>query len=469
MDKAVESKKEVSEKIKKSLNYSIKDAASASVMDGITANYTTPYAIAMNASNSQIAALTSIPNLLLIASQLISTKLMQKFPRKKIISSSILMQAIMLIPISILYLLYSRNMVSFAVTLLLLFFSLYSFFGTVHAPIWNSLIGDLVKRAEKKHLGKYFGIRNKFASLAALLATIAAGFILDLSKKANFLFAGFMAIYLIAFTARLISKKYIDMHYEPIFKEKKGYYFSFVQFVKKAPSNNFGRFVIYVSFMILAANIAGPFFSVYMLRDLGFSYLQYMILISTVTLSTVVWMPIWGRFSDNYGNIKAVKFCSFIVAALPILWLFSRNFWWVFIIQILSGFSWAGFNLGISNFVYDTVSRQRRGLCFAYFNILLGLGVFLGAFVGGGIAKLSINFLGYGIIPSIFLISGILRYAVITFFMYRFKEVRKVEDIDTIRIINFTMPLHAINPHHAIWLMPFKNHFVKMKKAVLRT
>jgi len=65
-------------------------------------------------------------------------------------------------------------------------------------------------------------------------------------------------------------------------------------------------------------------------------------------------------------------------------------------------------HLAASNFIYDSVSVQRRGICVAYYNILIGIGVFIGAGIGGLLAEnLTINFMNS--LLFIFLISGVVR------------------------------------------------------------
>jgi MFS family permease len=93
----------------------------------------------------------------------------------------------------------------------------------------------------------------------------------------------------------------------------------------------------------------------------------------------------------------------------------------------VSGVTWAGFNLAAGNFTYDAVTRQRMGICVAYMTILSGIGVFLGAIIGGIIASLPIKFMN--IFLFVFLVSGIARLIVILFMMHKIEEVRPVKPL----------------------------------------
>jgi len=418
--------KSLTEKQKeKSLKNSIKDGVSASVTAGVVDSYIAPYAIAMQASNIQIAMLTSIPNLIAPALQLQTPKRLEQAGRKKLIVRSVLFQALMLIPIALLSLLFlfksTAKFVSYAPLMLVFFFTLYVIFGSLYGPAWASWIGDLVS---EKHRYSFFAKRNIVCGAAALITTLLAGFFLDLWKK-EAVYIGFIIIFMIAMVARLFSRYFLSKKYESKLKLEKGYYFSFFDFLKRMRYNNFGRFVIYIAAIIFATNIAGPFFAVYMLKDLNFSYTTFTIINISAAVTTLFAFRYWGNFSEKYGNIKIVKFCGlFLVPLLPILWIFSHNFWWLIFIQVLSGLTWAGFNLAAGNFVYDTVTPQRRSLCVAYQNVINGLAVFSGATIGGLIAT-HVN-VGINVLLFVFFISGILRFIFSVFMLPQIKEVKKL-------------------------------------------
>jgi MFS family permease len=126
-----------------------------------------------------------------------------------------------------------------------------------------------------------------------------------------------------------------------------------------------------------------------------------------------------------YGNREMLKFGSILVSLIPILWILSKNpIYLIFIPQLVSGIGWAAFNLAASNFIYDSVTPQRRGICVAYYNLLNGLGVFMGAALGGFLANyLTISFMNK--LLFIFLVSGILRIIVSFIMMPKIKEVRQ--------------------------------------------
>jgi len=408
---------------KKSLSYSIKEGVAFSVNSSLGKSYIAPCAVALNANNLEVGLLTSVPDLLATSSQLGTPKLMKKVSRKKIVTRSILFEALMWLPIALIAVFSQfKSVLLVAPLLVIIFYTIHSVLESFPSPAWSSWLGDLVPAKIK---GRFFGRRNELMQLAGLVALLVAGILLDIFNGINALL-GFAVLFLAAMVARLFGLYFISKQHEPKFKEEEKYYFTFSQFMRRAPTNNFGRFTIYVTLMSLAVNIAAPFFAVYMLRDLKFSYITFTIITISSALSTILTMPLWGKFSDKHGNLKTLKLCGFSIPLIPILWMLSSNPVYLFTVELFSGFVWAGFNLATNNYVYDCVTRQRMGICFAYLNVLSGIGVFIGATAGGFLAtNLNINFMP--ILLLIFFISGALRILFSAIMLPKLREVRKVE------------------------------------------
>ncbi|WP_461285036.1 hypothetical protein [Acidiferrobacter sp.] len=56
---------------------------------------------------------------------------------------------------------------------------------------------------------------------------------------------------------------------------------------REVRGTQFPRFAIFTAVMSFSAGIAGPFYAVYMLRDLHFSYLEFMATQTVVVISQV--------------------------------------------------------------------------------------------------------------------------------------------------------------------------------------
>ena len=150
-------------KIKKSLRFSLFDGVFASGMTGMTADYITPYALALKASVSQVGILSAIPNLASSLVQLRSADLVERLKsRKKIINLFVLLHALMALPIILVPYLFKTGAVTFLIIFITLFISLNAFAG----PAWSSLMSDYIPY---KMRGKYFGWRNKILGVVTII------------------------------------------------------------------------------------------------------------------------------------------------------------------------------------------------------------------------------------------------------------------------------------------------------------
>lgn len=425
------SEKKLKEKTKK---ISVREAAVSSVMDGAGSKYITPYALAIGANNAQIGLLTSIPSLLGNLSQLFTSRLLERCSRKKIIVTGVLLQALMWIPIILVGYLsfYQKIIINFAPKLIILFYTALVLFGSFVSPAWNSLMRDNI--GEKR--GDYFGNRHKIAGIVSLVVMLACGFILDFFSKIN-LFFGFLILFGVALIARLVAVFFLTKHYEPELKLEKGYYFSLWQFIRKIPQSNFGKFTVVISLISFGTAIASPFFAVYMLKNLNFDYAVWTLIVVVNLFSSLIFMPFWGKFADNYGNLRVLKWTGILIPFIPLFWFFTILFIkinvmfviiYLLIVEFFSGFVWSGFNLCAVNFIYDAVTREKIALCISYYNIFNGIGVFVGAILGGVIASSKFGFFGISAILFIFLLSALMRFLPYIFLMHKIKEVRGVKE-----------------------------------------
>ncbi len=412
------------EKLKeKARKISIQEGSFTSVQSGLGDYYITPFAVAVNSSNFQIGLLSSISTLLGPLSQLFGSKKIEKFSRKKIVRFSILIQALMWIPLIILCYLYYKNIIAGIIPLLLIvFFSFYVFFGNFASPAWFSWMGDIV---DDNHRGRYFSKRNIITGIIVLASSLLGAFVLDFFKNNNLTMLGFGIFFFIAMISRLISRRIFQKQYEPHLKLSKNYYFSFWDFLEKGRATNFGKFTIYRALIALSVMIAGPFFAVYMLKTLNFNYLVFMLVTVSETAFALILMPFWGKFSDKFGNYKLLYFTGILISIFPLLWLFSDSpIYLIFIPQLIGGIAWAGFNLATGNFIYDLVSPEKRGIAVSYFNLLLGIGGFVGGIIGALLVKyISVSFMN--LFLFIFLISGIARILINLIMLPQIKEIRK--------------------------------------------
>jgi hypothetical protein len=212
----------------------------------------------------------------------------------------------------------------------------------------------------------------------------------------------------------------VDLPFKPTTESE----FTFLMFLGRFKESNFVKFVLYVSSITFATHLAAPYFSVYLLRDLRFSYLGYMSVHLAAVASGLVAFPIWGKHADVVGNAKILKITSLLIPLIPLLWLVSKRFVYLTGVEFFAGFVWGGFNLCTTNFIYDAVSPEKRVRCLGYFNLINGMAIFGGASLGGFLADRLPLLWGFSFL-SLFLLSGLLRFLAHFFLSRHFREVRE--------------------------------------------
>jgi MFS family permease len=414
------------DKINRSLKFSLLDGIFASGMVGFTQDYFTPFILLLGATTRHVGMLSAFPNLVSSLIQLKSPDLTVRLKsRKMIINFFVFLQAIMLLPMVFIAL--KRGTHPFVFIILAV---LFTSCGALVMPAWSSLMSDLVDKTKR---GEYFGWRNKIFGLIVVGTSLLAGLILQLVKKWD-IFYGFVLIFLFAFVCRIISWNFLRQMHEPEIAHSKEYSFTFFQFIRRFRESNFVRFALFISLMNFSVNLAAPFFAVLMLRDLHFSYLLYTIISITATLTVYCLMQRWGKFADKFGNLRILRITSPLIGIIPFLWVINRNPLFLLFVQALSGFAWAGFNLCSSNFIYDCVTPEKRTRCISYFNLFNGLGLCLGALIGGYLAPRLPELFSFKIL-SLFVISGCMRLLVSLFIPRSLKEVKQVDGINNSELL----------------------------------
>ena len=422
---------------KKASRISIREGAAYGLFDGFGLRYITPYALLLGMSNTLIGILISLPQMLGTLIQLLTLKFLEKgIHRRTIAWVGTSLQTLMWFPIIFLgWLHFNYNLNNMVISAgLMVFYSLMVIFGGIVGPAWSSWMGDIIPR----QIGTYFGLRNRVVGFTTILAMLSAGLILQHFNRLGQPFMGFAIIFLIAFTGRALSSALLKRQYEPEFHPQKEYYFTIWQFIRKIPQSNFGKFVTYVALMQFAVYISSPFFAVFILEDLHFNYFQFTLITMTMPFVNMLLMPAWGRFADRFGNLRVVRLTGFCLPIIPALWVLAVFFidrpvlavLYLILVETLSGFAWAGFNLTTVNFIYDAVTRQRMAICVAYYNIFNGIGMFLGGLIGGLIADLPFQFHRFSALALVLMLSALIRLLVSAVMLPLIREVREVDHFD---------------------------------------
>ena len=408
--------------------YGLRDGACQAVTQGSGEQYLSAFALLLGASPFQLSILSALPQLIGTGAQIASVKLLQWFPeRKALIRAGTIGQALSWVPIVALPLLVPSSgpwLVIFGAAL---------YFACSHfiAPTWNSLIADHLDQHER---GAYFAHRAKIMALLSFAALGLAGGLLTLWQRHEFAWLGFVATFVVAGTARWLSARalagVLDVHHGAHRNRRQGFR-TFLATI----SRSFRHFLLFSGLMHAAVLIAGPFFVIYMIRDLQWSYFQYGAWLAAGILGQLVSLKAWGQLGDRFGNKALLAVTGLMVPFLPMLYLLSTNLGFLWAVNFFGGVTWGGLSLGLQNYVFDAVKQEDRAKAIATCSAVNAAGWCTGAVLGSWLVEVlpahvetaAFSFELTSNLPLVFFSSGLLRLIVSVSLLRSFHEARAVE------------------------------------------
>jgi MFS family permease len=415
--------------VEKSLQHSIKDGVSYAAMSGVSESYFSVYAVFLKASTQQIALLASLPPLVASFWQLFAVWLGQTTgTRKGIIVMGALLQVASLVMLAILPPLVPDMAFPALLACIIIYFS----GANLGAPLWGSLMGAIVPEALR---GRFFAARTRMSTVASFSALIIGGVILQIHDRLDWTQRGFLTIFALGVVARLISAWHLHrLHDPPHGRAIEGDVTSLFSIRFFKGQQRLLRFTLFFFCMNFAVAISGPFVVVYLLRDLHFSYIQLTFNTAASILVQFLVLQRWGRLADLFGNRIILRVTGFTIPVIPLLWVLSPDYYYLLLVQALSGLAWSGFSLSASNFVFDLTPQEKRAGLMATHSVVSNIALFLGASLGGYLAvhltnRLAIGPLEFAWLSSfygVFLASSLLRLAVAWAFLPGLEEVRTV-------------------------------------------
>ena len=220
-------------------------------------------------------------------------------------------------------------------------------FATLSYVSWLSWMSDLIP---DKIRGSFFGTRNMLCGAAGMIAMLVFGKALDNlnTKSLGALPIGFTITFISAVFFGIVSLHFLKKISEPLQIERKANKDSFNQLIFLPISEpNFRKFLIFSFLWGFSVHFASPFFTLYFLRDLKFSY-GFVALLGTISaFADLTGMQIWGRISDKVKNKAVIQFACWVAIFLPLAWVTVRpgSFLMPIILHIIGGGFWAGINL----------------------------------------------------------------------------------------------------------------------------
>jgi MFS family permease len=396
------------------------EAIPFALMNGLTDPFMVPYALALGAGAFEAGLLSSVRNLILSLSQLGTVRLIHWVrSRRRMFLWAVGIQAVLWVPLALVDPLFGR----WALAALILLYTIGSTSAALGGPVWGSLVSEQLPQARR---AEFFGQREMLVGLGTATAGVLGGGVLQL-LAARPLF-GFALLCGTAALCRTWSWLALTRLEDRSWGEPVRSRISFPAFLRRFRHDNFVRFALCFAAFNLSVHLVVPYLTIYMLTELHYGYLTYSIVVLSGPMVGNLLLPRWGRIGDRRGNRVVLRWTMVGASVLPFLWPLHPHPSWLLVLHLIGGSLWGGINLAAVNFVYDATTRTNRARYLAYFNVLNGSAIGLGAIAGGIMLKVLPSLHG-SVFVSLFIISAAFRCLMTAMFERVVREVRPIHQV----------------------------------------
>ncbi len=353
------------------------DGVWASVAEVALLNYLGVYLIAFGGSTGQVGLLASITSLASAVALFPGARFIEVYGRRKqtvIVSGGILSRLALV----------SFALVPFfadgdtAVWIVIALASVRAFFGFFSVPAWTSLAADIVPIGLR---GRFFASRTAGMSIAALIAAPAAGWLIGSFAGLE----GWQLVWVASAAAGAVSTFYYARIPEPVVEahHREHQMSGAGMFGDIMSDGNFLLCLGSVAVWNLALQIAGPFFNIYLVKELDASTTWVGALAAVPALTGLLGLRYFGALMDRAGTRHVLMVTGLLIPLMPFCWLFVTAPWQVIFINAAAGVLWAGYTLATSNIVMVMAPAAKRARYTAAFQAVTFAASFVAPLLGG--------------------------------------------------------------------------------------
>lgn len=435
--------------------------------DGILANtmsvltggvFLTGFALMLGASETAIGLLSGLPRLSALM-QPVGSFFVERLRMRKHLSiwvfgpARLLWAPVILLPIFG----YTGGASSAALALVMAVAVISSLLAGLAAVSWLAWMADLIPQQRR---GVFFGQRTMLAGGVSALAGYLAGKFIDAWEchHGSADPGGFLGVFAVGLICGIASWYALVRCPEPPLQNGSGGASvpRFGTMLRQAwGDSNFRRFVLFAAVVSSGVWIAGPFFSVYMIKVMRLPYSVMGFLTAANSVGSLAMVRLWGRLSDHFGSRPVIRMCINGASLVPLFYVLTAGGeWWPLLVcMLVGGAAWSGYFLGQMNLVFKITPEEHKSVYIGLFYALEALPTLLAPLLGGlflqSTADLEIHagtwtFNNYHLL---FLASSLTRFAAVPIFRGvhepRARSVRHmIRVLSHVRSLNPVLGLH---------------------------
>ncbi len=367
--------------LRRNLYTSTGDAVSFSLMVGLGETYIPAFVLALGYGDVAAGLVTTVPLAAGAVLQLISPAGVQRVgSHRRWVVLCAALQAACFLPLCL-----GAALGQMALAAIFTAATVYWGAGLATGGAWNTWIETIVPGRVRAH---YFALRTRLAQLALLIGFVVGGVALHIAAQHGVALQAFAALFSVAALCRLVSALLLNVQSEPVALGDDHRHVGVVQWLRRARHGADGRLLTYLFAVQISAQMAGPYFTPYMLKTLKFSYADYVILIAVAFAAKAVTLPLFGRVAHDRGAFRLLCWSGVAIVPMSTLWTLSTDYRVLIFVQIAAGSSWAAFELASFLLFFEAIPRQERTSVLTTFNLGNSLATAIGSLIGGTILYL---------------------------------------------------------------------------------
>jgi MFS family permease len=364
------------------------DGLFSSVGDNVVATYLTVYLLALGATQAQIGLMSSISSLGAAMMLLPGAMLVERIGKRRgivLIGGSWVRIALLLLALAPFFM-QGNTLILIAMAISISRDAM----GNLSFPAWMSITGDIVPLEGR---GRFFASRNFIVSIAGMVTTFLFGLLIP--RLAGTL--GYQIAFGISFllgVMALYSFGHINAKPLPVVRRapSAGPRSSFLDELGEILTHReFAQFAAVTALWNIGLNFAGPFFNVYLVKNLGANATLVGITAIASSISGMLIQTRLGALHDRWGARKLTMISGLLIPILPLCWTFINSPWYVIPINLLGGALWGAYGMGSFNYLLQIVPSNRLARFSAIFQVVVTISLSIGAALG----SLAINYWGF--------------------------------------------------------------------------
>lgn len=254
-------------------------------------------------------------------------------------------------------------------------------------PIFNDWLAEMVPATSR---GAYYSRRILIATAAGAGTGLLGGIAMDWFEANKMEAAGFSIVFGFAWCLGITSMLFFSRMSDtpranpvkPQFAE------SMRQLIKPAADKNFAILLVFTIIFAISQGYAGQYFAAYSREILKLPFTVIQLLGVSHTISTILFVKMWGFLGDRYGNKPILALVVAGTAITPFQWMFlnaeNQLFNIIFLISthMFNGFVWSGVGVTQGNLYIATAPPEDRPNYLAAASAASALAMFVAPLLG---------------------------------------------------------------------------------------